>query len=731
MTTTDLPAVREEAPAAATPTGRMPGRFGRLWLGRAEDPRWVRPALWVLLIGTAVLYLWNISVSGWANTFYSAAAQAGTESWKAMFFGSSDAANFITVDKTPAFLWVIEIFTRIFGLHYWTVLAPQALEGVAAVGLLYATVRRWSGPVAGLIAGAVLALTPVATLMFRFNNPDALLVLLLIAAVWATQRALEVASTRAGTRFLMLAGVFVGFGFLTKMLQALLIVPVLGLVYLVVADTPVRRRIFQLAAALGALIVSAGWWVLIVEFWPAGSRPYIGGSQNNSIFDLMFGYNGFGRLTGNETGSVVPGGATGAGSWGATGITRLFGSEMGTQASWLIPAALILVIAAIAFVGKAARTDMIRASALLWGGWLVVTGLTFSFGQGIIHPYYTVALAPAIGACVGIGAVEVWKRKGEDAGRAVLAVAMGATAIWAFELLGRSTWQPWLRWAVLIVGLVAAVGLAFTPRLARRIAVGMAALAVVVGLAAPAAYAVQTAGQAHTGAIPSAGPAGGGGGFGGGNFGGGGNFQRGTGTGNGTGQTRGGFGQQNGTGNGTGQTPGGFGQQNGTGTAPGGTTGNGTTPGGTTGTTPGGTTGNGGTRTGGQRGGGNLLEGSTPSAALTKLLKTNADSYTWVAAAITSNGASGYQLATGKPVMAIGGYNGTDPTPTLAAFEAYVKAGKIHYFIASGGGMFGSTSTTGTSSQITAWVEKNFKSTTAGGVTLYDLTTTNSGTTTS
>jgi 4-amino-4-deoxy-L-arabinose transferase-like glycosyltransferase len=719
--TTTASATTDQSPAySPPPTARKANRAARLWRGQQDDPRWVRPALFVLLVATAVLYLWNIGISGWANTFYSAAAQAGTESWKAFFFGSSDAANFITVDKTPAALWVMEISTRIFGVHAWSVLAPQALEGVASVGLLYAAVRRWSGPVAGLIAGAVLALTPVAALMFRFNNPDSLLVLLLIAAVYATVRALEVASTRAGTRWLMWAGVFVGFGFLAKMLQALLIVPVLGLVYLVVADTPVRRRIFQLFSALAALIVAAGWWVLIVELWPAGSRPYIGGSQTNSVLDLMFGYNGFGRLTGNETGSVIPGGGAnggGAGSWGATGWNRLFGSEMGTQASWLIPAALILVIAAIAFIGKAPRTDRIRASALLWGGWLIVTGLTFSYGQGIIHPYYTVALAPAIGACVGIGAVEVWKRRGEDAARAVLAVTMGATAIWAFELLGRADWQPWLRWVVLVGGLAVAVGLGFTPKMGRRIAVGMAALAVVIGVAAPAAYAVQTASQAHTGAIPSAGPAGSGGMFG--NMGGGrpgGTFQR---------NGNGGFGQRNGTTPG-GQAPGNQAQGN---QAPGNQA-----PGGTRGQQPGQTQGGftpgGGTRTGGgNRTGGGLLGATTPSAALTTLLKQNSDQYTWVAATITSNSASGYQLATGKPVMAIGGYNGTDPAPTLAAFQAYVRAGKIHYFIAGGG--FGGTSSTGTSGQITAWVEKNFTAKTVGGTTLYDLTTSGTGTTTS
>ncbi|GFJ89204.1 hypothetical protein Prum_028460 [Phytohabitans rumicis] len=251
-------------------------------------------ALIVLLAGTAALYLYGLGSSGNANSFYAAAVQAGTQSWKALFFGSSDAANFITVDKPPASLWVMALSGRIFGFSSWSMLAPQALEGVAAVGLLYATVRRWSGPVAGLLAGATLALTPVAALMFRFNNPDALLTLLLVAGAYCVVRATE----RASARWLMLAGVAVGFGFLTKMLQAFLVLPAFALVYLMAAPTGLGRRLAHVGAAGVALVVSAGWWVAIAELWPASSRPYIGGSENNSVLDLVFGYNGLGRILG-------------------------------------------------------------------------------------------------------------------------------------------------------------------------------------------------------------------------------------------------------------------------------------------------------------------------------------------------------------------------------------------------------------------------------------------------
>src|SRR4051812_5520089 len=451
MTTTLPPGYSRdlETPSAATPpapappaTAQRPRRHLPRWLrGRAEDPAWVQPSLLALLVATAALYLYGLSASGWGNSFYSAAVQAGSQSWKALFFGSSDAANSITVDKPPVSLWVMGLSARVFGVNSWAILAPQALMGVASVGLLYASVRRAFAPSAGLLAGLVLAVTPVATLMFRFNNPDALLVLLLVAAAYATGRAVE----QGRTRWLVLAGVLIGFAFLTKMLQALLVVPGLAAVYLLAGPSTVLRRIHQLLLGGLAMVASAGWYIALVELIPASSRPYIGGSQHNSILELTLGYNGFGRLTGNETGSVGgggpggggPGGAGGA-MWGETGIGRLFGTEIGGQVAWLIPAALLLAVATLWFARRAPRTDRIRAELLIWTGWLLVTGLVFSFMQGIFHAYYTVALAPAIAGMVGIGAVIVWRHRAEIAARAVLAVTLSITAAWSYVLLDRT-----------------------------------------------------------------------------------------------------------------------------------------------------------------------------------------------------------------------------------------------------------------------------------------------------
>ncbi|MDQ1539360.1 MAG: hypothetical protein QOH29_86 [Actinomycetota bacterium] len=670
-----------------------PRRVERLLYGKPTDPRWVRPALLALLVSTGVLYIWGLGASGWANSFYSAAVQAGSTSWKAFFFGSSDAANFITVDKPPASLWVMELSARMFGVNAWSILVPQALEGVATVAILYATVRRWFTPAAGLLAGAVAALTPVAVLMFRFNNPDALLVLLLTTAAYAVTRALEGASTR----WLVLAGSLVGFGFLAKMMQAFLVVPAFALVYLLAAPTPLRRRIVQLLLAGVAMFAAAAWWVAAVALTPASVRPYIGGSQHNSILELIFGYNGFGRLTGNETGSVTGGGANriggGGSQWGPTGWSRLFGSEMGTQDSWLIPAALIFMVGALWLSRRAIRTDKLRAAAVLWGASLLVTGLTISFSKGIIHPYYTVALAPAIGALVGIGATTMWRRREQLTARLFLAAAVGVTAWWSYELLKRTpTFVPWLRGAVLIAGIAVALVILVTRHATRVIAVAIATGAIVTTLAGSAAYAVDTASTPHSGAIPSAGPASGGGP---GGFGGGGR------------QGAAGLGAPPNGGLANGAPPTGAGPNNGT-------------LGGPTTTRPQGRGGGGFGGAGGGGAAGGLLGGSTPSAALTATLKSGAASYTWVAAAIGSNSASGYQLATGDPVMAIGGFNGSDPSPTLAEFEQYVSAHKIHYFIA--GSVGSPNGGSNASSQISQWVASTFTSTTVGGVTLYDLT---------
>ncbi|WP_017240507.1 glycosyltransferase family 39 protein [Streptomyces sp. SS] len=738
------------APAADAATGS--GRLARLWRGRAEDAPWVRPAFLGLLVATTLLYLWNLSASGYANSFYSAAVQAGSESWKAFFFGSLDAANAITVDKPPAALWPMALSVRLFGLGSWQILVPEVLMGVGTVAVLYAAVRRRFSAGAGLIAGAVLALTPVAALMFRFNNPDALLALLMTVAVYCVLRALE--RERGSAKWLVWAGVAFGLAFLAKTLQAFLILPPLALVYVVCAPGGLGRRLGRLALGGLAMLVSAGWWVALVELWPASSRPYVGGSQNNSFLELTFGYNGLGRLNGNEVGSVggggrggpggtaenlpagveLPGrGGGGGGGWGETGIGRMFNDAVGGQISWLLPAALILLVVGLVVTWRASRTDTARSAFLVWGGSLLITLVVFSFMAGIFHEYYTVAPAPYVAALIGMGAAVLWEERTRWLASVALAVTVAVTAWWGWTLLGRTPdWLPWLRWAVLVAGALAALGLLVAGRVDRRLGLGLAGLGLAAGLAGPFAYTLATVDAGHQGSIVTAGPAGGAmggrgpGGGGGRMFGGGGMMPPG---GQG-GQTPGGAG---------GQTPGGAGGQLPGGQMPGGAGGQlpggqgGQPPGGQGGQLPGGQVPGQGQmptdgRTDGERGGmngggpGGLLNGTSVGTEAKEALLADADDYTWVAAAVGAQNAAGYQLATEKPVMAIGGFNGSDPSPTLDRFKRYVAEGKIHYFVSSDRVQMGGGSGSSASSEISAWVSENFEQVTVGSSTLYDLT---------
>lgn len=684
-------------------------------LERAAGPRWARPALYGLLLAVGLAYLHNLSASGYANSFYSAAVQAGSQSWKALFFGSLDSANAITVDKPPAALWPMALSVRLFGLNSWAILAPQVLMGVATAAVLNTAVRRRFGPIAGLIAVGVFALTPVAALMFRFNNPDALLALLMTVTVWCVLRALE----DGRTKWLLWAGAAVGLAFLAKTLQAFLILPPLAVLYAVCAPVPVRKRLGQLALSALTMVVAGGWWVAIVELMPASSRPYVGGSQDNSFLELTFGYNGLARLNGEETGSVGGGGGgRGGGGWGETGIGRMFNSEVGGQIAWLLPAALILLVAGLWLTRKAGRTDSARAAFLAWGGALVMTAAVFSFMAGIFHQYYTVALAPYIAALVAMGVAVLWEERAAWWPRAVLAGTVVTTVVWAYVLLGRTPeYLPWLRWAVLVGGLVGAVGLLVAGRAGGRgLALVAVGLSFAASLAGPAAYTVSTLNSGHQGSIVTAGPSGAGFGMGG---------PGGDGGGRGGAGGPGGAVGAGGPGGPGGGDGGDSGQRGGMQQPPGGAP---TMPGGAA---PGSTREDGG-------GMGGLLNGASVSAEAKALLEKDADAYTWAAAAVGAQNAAGYQLATGKPVMAIGGFNGSDPAPTLAQFKKYVEEGRIHYFVPGGamggggmggggmggggeggGGMGGSA---GTSSQISSWVTENFTEITVGSATFYDLT---------
>lgn len=675
---------------AATQRTASAGLLHRLWRGRPGDPAWVRAALLALLATTALLYLWDLGSSGWANSYYAAAVQAGTQSWTSLLFGSLDAGNAITVDKTPASLWVMALSGRAFGFSSWSMLAPQALEGVAAVAILYAGVRRVSGPAAGLVAGAGLALTPVATLMFRFNNPDALLTLLLVGAAYCTVRALEVAERRSGTRWLMLAGACVGFGFLTKMLQAFLVLPALAITFALFAAGPVGRRIGQLLAAAATVVISAGWWIALVQLWPASARPYIGGSTNNSVLELALGYNGLSRILGNTGGGPggAPGGGAGSGPGGANvgfggsaGWLRMFGDSFGTEVSWLLPAALIGLLAALWTARRAPRADLVRAGLVLWGLWLVVTATVFSFMSGTVHPYYAIALAPSVAALVAIAGRELWHarggagRGGDRSGadrwvaRGALGAMVAAAGVWSIALLARTPdWHPELRYALVPLTMLATVAVlvAGSTRLHTRMAALAVVLALVTGLGGGAAYSVATASMPHSGSLPTSGP---------------------------SASATGGPGA-----GATSQVP---------------DRSAGQLPGQLPGQMPG-------------------RDQGAPSAggALVALLQQSTTR--WAAATVGAQSAAGLELASGASVIGIGGFTNSDPAPTLAQFQQYVAAGEVHYFVVAGGaggagggaggGPGGGPGESGTGSAIQSWVEANFTATTVGGSTVYDLT---------
>lgn len=458
--------------------------------------RWPRFALLGLLAATAALYLWNLSINGYGNTFYAAAAQSGAKSWKAWFFGSLDPNNFITVDKPPASLWVTGLSVRLFGMNSWAVLVPEALMGVAAVAVLYATVRRTvddptRGAVAGLIAGAVLAVTPAATLMFRYNNPDALMVLLITVAAYCLIRAVRTTSWQ----WLALVGVALGFAFLTKMLAALLVLPAFALAYLMFAPTAPARRALHVAGAVGALAVSSGWWVAVVQLWPAGSRPYIGGSTDDNVLNLAFGYNGVDRIVGGGD-RVHPPDAH-PGGWGThAGPARLFSAEMGYEISWLLPAVIVAIGVGIYLAVRGRLTVVEKAALVMWTGWFVVSAAVFSYMSGMVHPYYTVALAPAVGALIGLAAV--WSR---PAG-AVMALSAAA---WSVVLLHRAQLGPaWSRWAIGIAAAAGVIALAAALWRWPRLTPVAAAIAVLAALSGTTMFSLATAATPHNGSIPNA-----------------------------------------------------------------------------------------------------------------------------------------------------------------------------------------------------------------------------------
>jgi 4-amino-4-deoxy-L-arabinose transferase-like glycosyltransferase len=763
-----------------------------LWRSPAGQPAWARPALLGIAAVAALLYARNIAEAGLAP-FYSVAVKSMSVSWKAFFYGAFDPGATITIDKLAGSFLPQALSARIFGFHPWSLALPQVIEGVVSVLVMYRVVRRWAGPVPGLLAAGIFAATPIAASMFGHSMEDGALTMCLVLAADSWQRAVMEGRLRS----LCWAGVWVGLGFQAKMLQAWMILPALVLGYLLAAPAGLGRRLWHLGVAGLVMLAVSLSWIALYTFTPAADRPYVDGSTNNSAIAMVFGYNGVERFGISFLGSVqafgggggapraatapagpaepvsaptataapagtpsattpddlggaptatTPGGVryNAGGFLGSSGSwTKLIGSRFGPEIGWLYPLALLVLIAGLAWRGRARRTDPLRAGLVMWGLWLITFGVIYSDMGNIPHTAYVASLAPPLAALSGTGIVLFWRwyRSGSRAWW-LLSLAVAVEVAWAYYLWsGYRGFLPWLAPAAIVAGGIAIVVMAATrlslvarlPRISRRglVTAGVAAGAVGVAamLAAPAAWSASVLDARYAGSSfdASAGPAGGFGPGGGGGFragrgdrpaedfrrfreegqaGGGGNFPGGGTTSPANGNTPGG-----------GTSPGG--DVPGGGAIPGG----GSFPGGGSGGAPGGA-------------GGGILGSTTTTLtsgqeALYRYLTAHRDGATYLFAVQGWTAAAPYILATGQQVLPMGGFSGSVPEPTLARVKQLVATGQLRYFMPGGAGGFGGgrggADGSSETAQIVAWVQSACKTVPVSGAgstgTLYQCGT--------
>ena len=657
--------------------------------------RWQPYALLAICLLATALYAWGSWDGDWGNTFYTAAVKSMSHGFTNFLFGAFDPAGVVTVDKPPMALWPQVFSVWIFGFHGWSVLLPQVIEGTTAVFLLHRTVRQWAGENVALLAALILALTPITVAINHVNNPDTLLVLWLVAAAYALTRALR---GDRPLRWLLWCALFLGCGFVTKMLAAWIVVPGFALAYWFGRDASWKRKLGDMAAATGVLLVSSFWWPLLHDLWP-GAKPYMDNSSNGTAFNLIFDYNGFGRIFGESFGGGttgtggfgggaragdVPGGrGGGAGGLfgGGTGVGRMFSSSIGGQISWLIPLCL-LVLAAVLVEGILRRRAALparrfdRGMWLMFGSWLIVMALVFSYAQGIWHSYYTTALAPAIAALAAAGLARMWRwyRAPSGAAWVLLPLAVAGSVVWAYVLVERdSAWNGWAAPLVAVLGAVAVLTLVIA-RLGGSGAGRRAGLVlgVVTLLAVPAVWSGATAfaGTRSGGAMAQAGPATGFGGFGGAGF----------------ART---------------DRPGGF-------------------AGGGRGGFPGGSGGQGGFAGGGARGGAGGAGGfggrgqSTLTAQDQQILayvtRNAPGARIKLALEEPSMQAATWIINSDVTVIGMGGFMGTDNAPTTAQLSNWVATGQLKYVLAEqagGFGGFGGGRGGGASAERASWVKQH------------------------
>ena len=468
----------------ASVSGTRRGSFTRVrpwWRSPEGQPGWARPALLGLTALAGFLYAWK--AYGNLEIYYAAAVRSMSMSWHDFVFASFDPAGTITVDKLPGAFWVQALSVRVFGLHAWALVAPQVVEGMASVLVLYRVVRRLSGALAGIAAAAVLVLSPATVLLNRGNIPDTLMILLLLLAADATVSAILSGRLRS----LVVAGIFVGLAFQAKMIEAWLVLPALALGYLVGARDRLDRKLARLATAGVAVAAVSLAWMAFVSVWPASRRPYVDGSDTNSIFHQVFVYNGFGRIDQASPNQLLTK-AIGL-TLGSTrpGWHRLLSGVDGHDTAWLIPAALVALVACL-LAGRR-RGDTMCAATALWGTWLVVLLIVFS-ASTTINPYYLAALSPAIAALLGMGVALAWEQRASAAARRVVAATVAVTcayAIWLLPSQGLGVVSA-LPEVVGVVGIAAVAVLLIPVRMLTR--AGPLSLAAVAVLAVPAAASI-------------------------------------------------------------------------------------------------------------------------------------------------------------------------------------------------------------------------------------------------
>jgi len=700
-----LPPPADGVPAADAAPAAAPGRRRwEVWRSPEGQPAWARPALLGIAAVAALLYARNLAGAGLAP-FYSVAVKSMSVSWKAFFYGAFDPRATITIDKLAGSFLPQALSARIFGFHPWSLALPQVIEGVVSVLAMYRVVRRWAGPAAGLLAAGIFAATPIAASMFGHSMEDGALTMCLVLAADSWQRAVMEGRLRS----LCWAGVWVGLGFQAKMLQAWIILPALGLGYLLAAPGGLIRRLGQLGVAGLVMLAVSLSWIALYTFTPAADRPYVDGSTNNSAVAMVFGYNGVERFGISFPGSVASFGGGGGGGgpveqvtpaagrgtgqeYNAGGFlgrsggwTKLVSDRFGPEIGWLYPLALLSLVAGLAWRGRARRTDPLRAGLVMWGGWLVTFGVIYSVMSNIPHTAYMASLAPPLAALSGAGIVMFWRwyRAGSWAGW-LLPVAVAAELAWAYYLWsGFRAFLPWVLPAAIGLGVVAVV-IMVAGRLSRRargavvgagLAVGVAAM-----LAAPTAWAASVLDSRYAGSSfdASAGPAGGFGPGGGGGPVRSSSFRPGELP---AGRTEGfpGGGIPNGQGERDTGERGGFGGAGG----------------------PGG---------GGGLGGG--IFGSTSLTAsqqqLYRYVSAHRDGAGYLLAVSSWSQASAYILATGQEMMPMGGFSGSVPEPTLARVKQLVSTGQLRFFLLGATGGFGGPGRGGadsTTAQVTSWVE--------------------------